>query len=95
MAKQNEYKKLIDALNLMDEIAEQCSGDITEQKARAKAYDMLFKHLTRAKQEVTIPFSENDIQELQSGEELNWSFPNQYGEDIEIFITQEEDNEEE
>jgi hypothetical protein len=39
--KQTEYDKVIDALNLIDEQAEQGSGDIDEQRARAKAYDIV------------------------------------------------------
>ena len=31
---------------------------------------MIKKHM-----KIRIPFTENDIQELQSGEEFNWSFP--------------------
>lgn len=39
--KTTEYDKVIDALNLIDEQAEQCSGDYDEQKARGKAYEIV------------------------------------------------------
>lgn len=36
-----EYDKVIDALNLIDEQAEQGGGDCDEQKARAEAYEVV------------------------------------------------------
>lgn len=38
---------------------------------------------------IRVPFSESDIQDLQAWEEFVWSFPDQYGENIEVHIVQE------
>lgn len=41
MAKQNEYNKVIDALNLIDEMAEHSDPNYKEQKAQLKAYEIV------------------------------------------------------
>ena len=41
-------------------------------------------------QSITIPMSENDLQELMNGEEFNWTFPTESGEEIDILIRPEE-----
>lgn len=43
-----------------------------------------------AKQKITIPLSESDLQDLQSGEEFNWTFEDQNGVDIDVHLRQEE-----
>lgn len=41
------------------------------------------------KQRIVIPLSELDIEELQNGEEFNWTFTTDRGEDIDVFIRPE------
>jgi hypothetical protein len=41
MTKQTEYNKIIDALNLIDEIAERADSYTHEDKARGKAYKLV------------------------------------------------------
>lgn len=52
--------------------------------------DKLGKYLNK-KQAITIPLSENDIQELGSGEEYHWTFPTQCGQDIDVYLKPEEE----
>ena len=58
-----------------------------------KLVDYIRSNNLGKKQTLTIPFTENDIQELQSGEEFNWSFETDKGEEIEIYIIHEVDEE--
>lgn len=58
-----------------------------------KLIDFIRSNKLGKKQTLTIPFTENDIQELQSGEEFNWSFETDKGEEIEIYIIHEVDEE--
>lgn len=41
------------------------------------------------KQKITVPFSEEDMEDLRSWTEFNWTFPDQYGNDIDVLITKE------
>lgn len=41
MAKQTEYDKVIDALNVIDEQAERSDNNYDEEMARAKAYKIV------------------------------------------------------
>lgn len=43
-------------------------------------------------QKLTIPFSQSDIEELHGGEEFNWTFTTDRGEEIDIHIKQEEES---
>ena len=58
-----------------------------EKTPRQKYPRIIIKKTER--QEITVPLSENDLQELQSGEEFNWTFPTQYGEPIDVVLRQE------
>ena len=51
--------------------------------------------MIKKNQEITIPMSEQDLWDLQNGEEFNWTFPTASGEEIDVFIRpeQEGDNE--
>lgn len=40
-------------------------------------------------QKITIPMSEQDIWDLQAGEEFNWTFPTASGEEIDVLIRPE------
>jgi len=40
-------------------------------------------------QSITIPMSENDLWDLQSGEEFDWTFETESGESIDVHIRQE------
>lgn len=55
-----------------------------------KLVDYIRKYNLGQKQKLTIPFSEGDVQEMMSGEEFNWSFETDKGEEIEINIVHEE-----
>jgi len=48
------------------------------------------KHNLGRKQKLTFPFTQADCEELASGEEFNWSFETNKGEEIEIKITHQE-----
>lgn len=94
----NEHEKVMDALNLIDEQAEQGNSTYEEQESRGNAYaivsDFIEKYAGRENkknQKLVIPFTENDIQELGSGEEFNWTFETDKGESIDIHIKQETD----
>ena len=41
-------------------------------------------------QKISIPFSEEDLQDLQNGKELNWAFPTEKGESIDVCLYNEE-----
>jgi len=41
------------------------------------------------RQKITVPLSEEDIEDLWYWAEFNWTFPDQYGNDIDILITNE------
>jgi len=46
-------------------------------------------------QEITIPMSEQDLWDLQKGEEFNWTFKTESGEMIDVFIRAEEEGDNE
>lgn len=52
--------------------------------------DYIRKHNLGRKQKLTIPFTQADCEELASGEEFNWCFETNKGENIEIYIIHEE-----
>lgn len=98
----NEHEKVMDALNVIDEQAEQGNSTYEENVERGKAYaivsDFIDKYAGRENKEnqkLVIPFTENDIQELGSGEEFDWTFETDRGESIDIHIKQEEYEEDE
>lgn len=98
----NEHEKVMDALNLIDEQAENGICTYDDQVARGKAYevvsDFIDKYASREdkkNQKLVIPFTENDIQELGAGEEFEWTFETDQGEPIDIHIKQEEYEDEE
>lgn len=103
----NEHEKVMEALNVIDEQAEQGNSTYEENVERGKAYaivsDFIDAHAdrkdksiqTRDNQKLVIPFTENDIEELRSGEEFEWTFETDRGESIDIHIKQEEYEEEE
>lgn len=39
--KANEYDKVMEALNFIDEVAENCNMDYAEQKRKERAYDIV------------------------------------------------------
>lgn len=50
-----------------------------------------YNHGEKKNQKIIVPMSENDIQELQSGEEFDWTFPTENGEEIDVHVRQETD----
>jgi len=53
--------------------------------------------MAKKNQKIVVPMSEQDLEDLQNGEEFNWTFPTESGEEIDILIRpeNEEDNENE
>ena len=51
--------------------------------------------MIKKNQEITIPMSEQDLWDLQNGEEFNWTFTTDKGEDIDILIRAEEEGDNE
>ena len=43
-------------------------------------------------QKINIPFSEEDLQDLQQGKEFNWTFETEKGELIDVHLYNEEFN---
>ena len=86
-------KILINALNRLDELASYATedNDNGEAQAQQKDYDLLFDFLNgKYNQSIVVPFTGNDIDELQNGEEFDWTFPSQMGYDINIHLLKEE-----
>jgi hypothetical protein len=42
-----------------------------------------------AKQKIVVPLSENDLSDLQNGEEFHWTFTTNKGEDIDVHVKPE------
>ena len=97
---------LLEALNRIDEFASEAvrDNDNGEAQQLEKDYNLVHDFLKTVKvqttqrkgnQKLDIPFSESDIQELQSGETFDWTFETDEGESIDIHIRPEEDEDNE
>ena len=94
---------LVDALNQMNEYASSYVVDeMTDNSGRIELqenYDLLVDFISNLKdsnfkerkgnQGITVPVSEEDIQELQNGEEFTWTFRTDFGENIDVLLRQE------
>jgi len=58
-----------------------------------EAYDKIFEYLNRGKQSVDVNFTDGDIQDLRHGGSFDWTFPDQYGQNIDVCITQGDEEE--
>ena len=91
----------LNTFNLVNGFAKAVKEDNTPNIEVLKA-ELLERLDTRPKEVdgvrpvITVPLSESDLQELQSGEEFEWTFPDQKGELVDVIVRQEteEDNEE-
>jgi len=45
-----------------------------------------------ANQKITVPLSEEDLQDLLNGEEFDWSFPTEKGEWIDVHVIPSEES---
>lgn len=90
----------LNTFNLVNGLIKAVKEDNTPNIEAIKA-ELLERLDTRPKEgtvnpKMTIPFSENDLHDLQNGEEFNWSFLTDTGVEIDILLRVEtdEDNEE-
>lgn len=60
--------------------------DITREDQEQEAKEMLAQLME--KRSIKIPLSENDLQELQGGEEFDWTFD---GVDVHLYQTNEDE----
>jgi len=71
--------------------------DVTTEERERFAYLMSQYSAGREHQQLELPFSQSDLEDLINGEEHNWAFETDRGEIIDIRLYNEdyEDNEEE
>lgn len=63
-----------------------------QDKFKTNPFAIKYKaKLKKKNQKLVIPFSDEDIWELQNGEEFDWTFTTNEGEDIDILIRKEVD----
>jgi len=88
------HTTLMDALNLINERAEEWANETQREKLdRQMAYealsDFVDKYATDTNQAITVPLSENDIEELSTGHEFRWTFPTQGDLSVDVHLRAE------